>query len=153
MLDRLAVDPFPEANISEVDPRQIVVGVTEKYTLQGSERVVIIFHRHLRPAEERTRVRITGRKLERLLERGARRREIPGGDCAPPAVAEGRAAEVVGAAAPGRLRRSDGPHRLILFDERAEVVFEEAEVGDRSLHVTEQRKNLLTQTNAVCGGA
>src|SRR6185437_5034637 len=96
VLDRLAEDALLQTDIPDVDTGERVRGLLHQDLLKGAECVVVVLVQHLRPPEQRFRLGLSRRELQRLLQRLNRARVVPERDEAPPLFDEGGRADVVG---------------------------------------------------------
>src|SRR6266699_3199204 len=95
VLDGLAEDALLQTDVPDVDPGERVRRLLHQDLLEGAERVVVVLVQHLRPAEERFRLRLSGGELQRFLQRLDRPRVVAEGDETPPLFDEGRRPDVV----------------------------------------------------------
>ena len=58
VLDRLAEDALLQADVPDVDARQRVLRLPHQHLLEVHQRVVVLLLQHLRPAEQRLRLRV-----------------------------------------------------------------------------------------------
>src|SRR5256886_3615170 len=112
--------------------------------LKGAERVVVVLVQHLRPPEERFRLRLSRGELQRLLQRLDRARVVPQRDEAPPLLDEGRRADVVGVdrgARAGELRRRRLRRRrgdlLEAVHQLADLLLERGQLADERIDLLE----------------
>src|SRR5262245_1923263 len=149
MLDRLTEDPLLEADVADVDPGERVGGLLHQNFLEGGERVVVLLMQHLRPAEQRFRLRLARRELERLGERLNRARMVAQRNQAPPFLDERGGADVIGmnhgpltGELGGRRLLGIGGELLVLVDELADVVLELRQLAEHPVHLLEIRDDL-----------
>ena len=156
MLDRLAENPLLEADVADVDARERIGRLAEQHLLEVHERFVVLLLEHLRPAEERLGLRITGGELIGLGQRFLRTGMIAERQSAPPLFDEGGGADVVGhhdGLLTGELRRERrvGGKRFPLVDERLDVVLEGGEIGDLLLDGAEEADDFTLERGHVFG--
>src|SRR5207245_10507348 len=96
MLDRLSEDFLLEADVADVDARERIGGLFHQHLLDGAEGVVVVFMQHPRPTEQRLRLRLTRRELQRPLEGRDGARVIAERYQTPSLFEEGRGTDVIG---------------------------------------------------------
>ena len=149
VLDRLAEDPLLQADVADIDARERIRGLLHQDFLEGAEGVVVVFVQHLRPAQQRLRLRLPGRQLERLRERLNRAGVVAQGNETPALLDERRRTDVIGMEhrpLAGEFRRRGllgiGGQLLVAIHELADVVLQLGQLGQRSVDLLEKRDDL-----------
>src|SRR6266699_89760 len=149
VLDGLAEDALLQTDVPDVDPGERVRRLLHQNLLEGAERVVVVLVQHLRPAEERFRLRLSGGELQRFLQRLDRPRVVAEGDETPPLFDEGRRPDVVrvdrGAGAREFRRRRLRRRRGDLFEavhQLADLLLERRQLADERIDLFEVRDDL-----------
>src|SRR5690348_2056301 len=144
MLDRLAKDPFLEADVADVDAGEGVRRLLHQDFLEGRQGVVVLLVEHLRPSEQRLRLRLAGRQLERLLERLDGSRVITERNETPALLDERGGADVIGVDDGARARelrrrrfRRGGGDLLEAVHELAHVLLQGGQLADQRVHALE----------------
>src|SRR5512135_1191545 len=150
MLDRLAEDPLLETDVSDVDARERVGRLLHQDLLERRERVIIVAVQHLRPAEQRLRLGLARRELQRPLQRLDRTVVVAQRDQAPALLDVGRGADMVGLdrrphtreVGRGRFCGRRRLHLLVLVDQDADVFLELRRLRQQAVHVLEEADDL-----------
>src|SRR5579859_662506 len=156
MLDRLAEDLFLEADVADVDARERIGRLLHQHLLKGGERAVVLLVQHLRPPEQRLRLRLAGRELQRLRERLDRPRGVAEHYKTKTLFDERRRADVVGVQHRPLSRefRSSGLLRvgcnlLVAIDELADVFFQLRQLAEHAVDLLEERDDFALRRFAL----
>src|SRR6267142_1972933 len=156
MLDRLAEDPLLEADVADVDARERIGRLLHQDFLEGAEGIVVILVQHLRPAEQRLSLRLSGGELKRFRERLNRTGVVAERDQTPALLDECGRADVIGVEhrpLPGEFRsggllcvRGD---LFVAIDELADIVLELRQLTQHAVHLLEEGDDLTLRRLAL----